>query len=474
MSAGVSVVSTTSKRATLASVVGLGMVLIGVGIGSQRLADNSFLTHLATGREMLDTGIVRHDVFTWTSGGEPIVVQSWLASLVYAVIDDLAGFQGLRMLMAALAGVVAGLAWLLTERAGSLTNRAMIMVPTLLVGVQAWSERPLLFAFALLALTLVIAEGRGNSRWLVLIGMVWVNVHGSWPLGLVLLAARWAGGRLEHRPSGRDKESITWLCLGVMIGGVVNPYGPALLLFPFELLGKRDTLTFVAEWQASTFDSLWTRAFLVLVAGLLIAARQAGWRLLVPAVVFVVAAFLSARNIPVAAIVMLPALAAGLPAVRGFDAKRMSSAIDLGAKILILLVVAVPMVAARGPHVDVDRYPVAAVDAMEELGLGPHTVRVIHQDFVGNYLDLRYGSARATWIDDRFELHERQLMLDYVELLDGGPGWQEVLRRHAPDALLWESDRALVELATSVDGWAEVWSDDDWSVLCRPDSKSCR
>jgi len=474
MTADVSVVPATSRRPTLASVLGLAVVLVGVGIGAQRLADNSFLTHLATGREMLDSGIVRHDVFTWTSAGEPMIVQSWLASLLYAVVDEVAGFHGLRLLMAAAAGILAGLAWLLTERAGSLTTRVLIMVPTLFIGLRTWSERPLLFAFVLLAFALVIAEGRGNKRWLALIGLIWVNVHGSWPLGLILVAARLVGVRLDRRPAQGELESVTWLGIGVALGGVLNPYGPAMLLFPIELLGRRDTLQFVAEWQASTFESLWTRAFLVLMVGLLISARQTGWKLLLPAMVFVVAGFLSARNIPVAALVILPTLADGLPSLRGVDGGHRSSAIDLGAKILVVLVVLVPLLAARGPHVDVERYPVEAIDAMEDLGLGPDAVRVIHQDFVGNYLDLRYGAAEATWIDDRFELHDHQLVLDYVELLEGGPGWQDVLGRHEPDAVLWQSDRVLVELATSVAGWVEVWSDDEWSVLCHPDSGSCQ
>ena len=474
MTADVSVVPTPSRRSTLASLVGLAVVLVGAGIGAQRLADNSFLTHLATGREMLDSGIVRHDVFTWTSGGEPMVVQSWLASLLYAVVDELVGFHGLRLLMAATAGVLAGLAWLLTERSGSLTTRVLIMVPSLFIGLGTWSERPLLFAFVLLALTLVIAEGRGNKRWLAVIGLIWVNVHGSWPLGLVLLGARLIGVRLDRRPAQEERESLTWLSVGVALGGVLNPYGPAMLLFPLELLGRRDTLQFVAEWQASSFESLWTRAFLVLVIGLMISARQTSWKLLFPAMVFALAAFLSARNIPVAAIVILPTLAGGLPALRGIDGGRRSSAIDLGTKILVVLVVLVPLLATRGPHIEVERYPVEAIDAMEEIGLGPDAVRVIHQDFVGNYMDLRYGAAGAAWIDDRFGLHDHQLVLDYVELLEGGPGWQDVLGRHKPDAVLWQSDRVLVALATSAAGWVEVWSDEQWSVLCRPDSESCQ
>ena len=131
-----------------------------------------------------------------------------------------------------------------------------------------------------------------------------------------------------------------------------------------------------------------------------------------------------------------------------------------------------PVVAIQGPHVDLDRYPVDAVNAMEdELGLAPDDHRVIHQDFVGNYLDLRYGAAEAAWIDDRFELHSLELVEDYLALLNGTPEWREVLDRHDPDAILWPAERVLVELATA-DGWQTAWSDDSWVVLTPPSPSS--
>ncbi|MEZ5168699.1 MAG: hypothetical protein R2695_20290 [Acidimicrobiales bacterium] len=39
----------------------------------------------------------------------------------------------------------------------------------------------------------------------------------------------------------------------------MNPYGPAMLTFPIELLGRQEVLSHVAEWQSPTFDSLWAR-----------------------------------------------------------------------------------------------------------------------------------------------------------------------------------------------------------------------
>ena len=453
----------------LAGVLGLAIALIGAGIGASKLSDNSFLTHLATGRHVVDHGFLTEDVFTWTSAGDSVVVQSWVASWLYGLVDAVAGFQGLRMLMAVTAAVLAWSCWSLTERSPSVVTRLAVMVPVLAIGLRTWTERPLLIGLVLLAATLLVAEGRGRVWWLAVIGVIWVGVHGSWPLGLVLLAARWFGARLDGRRGARDIRSGAWLAAGLVAGGVLNPYGPALLVFPLELLGRQDTLAHVAEWRAPDFQSLWMRAFLVLVLAAVVAiGRRLEWRTAVPTLVFLALALTSRRNIPVATIVLLPTLAAGLPALGALAGTRRSDAIRLAGRALAVLLVLLPLLAIRGPHVDADRYPVEAVDALVDAGLGPDTTRVVHPDFVGNYLGLRYGDAGAAWIDDRFELHETSLVEDYLVLLDGESGWQEALERDDAEALLWRSDAPLTELAGSVAGWETVWSDEDWTVLCEP------
>lgn len=460
---------------SLAGVVGLAVTLVGLGLGASRLGDNSFLTHLATGREMLESGFVRSDVFTWTSQGEGIVVQSWLASLLYGVVHEAAGFHGLRILTAVLAATLAALCWKLTEASPGLWTRAALMVPVLVIGRTTWSERPLLIAFVLLAATLVIAEGGGRPRWLLPVGIVWIGVHGTWPLGLVALGARWMGGRLDGDRAAREIESARWLGAGMLVGGVLNPHGPALLLFPLRLLGNDEVLAHVVEWQSPSFDTLWTRAFLVLILAVIAGtAHRPRWSAALPAGVFIAAALVGRRNIPVAAIVVLPALAASLPAIGVRIRDRRSQAVRTAALAFSALLLIVPMLAVRGPHLDAGRFPEQAITAMEEdLGLVPGETRIIHQDFVGNYLDLRYGDAGAAWIDDRFELHDPSLIADYVTLLDGTRGWAEVLDRYEAEAIVWPVDAPLTQLVAAVGGWSEVWRDDDWAVLCNPRRVSC-
>ena len=303
----------------------------------------------------------------------------------------------------------------------------------------------------------------------MIVGALWISVHGSWPLGIVLLGARWLGARLDGETGRREIDAASYLVVGVLAAGIVNPYGPALLTFPLELLGRQDTLSHVTEWKAPDFQSGWTRAFLLMgLASVVAVGRRPSWRTAIPALVFLAAALTSRRNIPVATLVLLPVLAAGLPTIGLLDGRRSSDAIRLAGRALVVLLVALPLVAVRSPHVDADRYPVAAIDALEEMGLSPADTRVVHPDYVGNYLDLRYGAAGASWIDDRFELHDDSLVEDYLLLLAGSDGWQDVLDRYDAEAMLWTGDSATVELVREVAGWRDVWHDDRWVVLCRP------
>jgi hypothetical protein len=457
--------------------VGAAVAVIGAGIGAQRLSDNSFLTHLASGREMLEHGVIHADRFTWTSAGESIVMQSWLASLLYGVVDAAAGLWGIRLLMAVTASVLAHLAWRLTDRSESLGTRVAVMVPVLLVGLRTWSERPLLIGLVLFAIVMLVVEGTGRPMSLAAVGAVWVNVHGSWPLGLLFVGARIVGGRMDggrvDGDSDRDVVAGGWLALGCLVGGVVNPYGPSLLMFPLRLLERSETLGLIAEWKSPMFDVGWARAFLLLLLMAVAAvSRRSCWRLTVPMLVFVAAALMSRRNVPVAVLVLLPVLAHGLPVIGRVGGRKASDAVRLATVIMAALVVILPLSAIRGPHFDAGRYPVDAIDAAEDAGLSPRDRRYVHQDFVGNYMGLRYREPVA-WIDDRFELHPTDLVDDYVVLLDAGTEWPDVLSRHRAEILLWPTDAALTELVREVAGWSVVFEDDDWSILCRPDLAGC-
>jgi len=117
----------------------------GFAVGIERLSDNSFFTHLVTGRYILDHGIPHHDSYSFTAPGTKFVAQSWLAELLYGVLDRTAGPFGIRLLGALTGAAITVLAFRLALRLSRERMRAALISVAALSGLFVlWSERPLL------------------------------------------------------------------------------------------------------------------------------------------------------------------------------------------------------------------------------------------------------------------------------------------------------------------------------------------
>ena len=442
----------------------LGLLVFGLGFtaGVGRLFDNSFLTHLATGRLILDDGFPRTDPYTFTAAGESWFPQSWLASVLYAGVEELGEGGALRVQFGVTTALLALAGWVLTRPAGHVLRRAMALAPFLLVGIFGWSHRPYLLAYLCLAATLLVAQRQLDRRWLLLAGWIWLNAHGSWPLGLAAAATFWIGRRLDKGDTEAERQAFTWLGAGLLLG-CLNPYGPRLLTFPIVAVERRDVFAEITEWKPPTFDDLGQLAFLLAVVVAIAALRlRPSWRNVVPTVAFTVAGLLSVRNLHVASLVFVPLVA---DAIRRPERPvlpllvRASSA--LGAA---LCVISAGVALQQGPHFDEEIYPVAGVRYLTAQDLAPTTARVIAPDFVGNWLEAVYGTDAAVFIDDRYELAPRALVEDYLDLLNGDRRWQEILDAYEPDAVVWRDDRPLAVLLEESDCWRIAHRDDDFVV----------
>ena len=255
------------------------------------------------------------DPFTFTAHGTHWVVQSWLASVLYRAVDELAGGNGLRILMGLLTAAIFAVVWRLTRPTNGILVRAGIGALVLGVSAGQWSQRPLLIGLLALVLTVLAAEGGLDPRWLLPLGWLWVNSHGSFPLGLGYLVLLIIGRRLDGHSSVVEQRCLRWLAGGVALGAI-NPLGPRVLVFPLQLLQRQDVLRHVIEWQAPTFRGMGDRLFLVEIGlAILALVRRPTYRSGLIVVVFLAAALLGQRNVPVAALVLVPVLAAAWPDV---------------------------------------------------------------------------------------------------------------------------------------------------------------
>jgi hypothetical protein len=436
----------------------------GAVIGTRVLGDNSFLTHLETGRLILAGHFPRTDPYTFTAHGHAWVVQSWLASVVFAGAEKAAGGLGIRIVVMALCAVLGYLAWRLTRPARTVAGRLAVVIPALLVGAGMWVERPLLFGMVCFALVLMVVEEERDPRWLVPILWVWVNTHGSFPLGLVFVACWALGRRLDGDWNGEEKRYGLWAVLGTL-AGAISPLGPVVLVFPFELLTRSSLLHFVVEWQAPAFTDFTQRIWLlqVVIAGILL-ARRPKYRDALVLVVFTAAALLGARNVVLASFVLLPGMARGLTGLGALRGERRASPFTAGAAAMALLGCLLVVSRLAGPSWDFSSYPVQAVDWLQANGQTGPDSRVITQDVVGNYLEERFHGTMPTFMDDRYDMFPTQVIDDEITLYRVRAGWEDVLRRWHPTAILWSNDTPLVQLLDRSPSWTRVYHDKKWSI----------
>jgi hypothetical protein len=447
--------------------VGLVVVLVGAYIGASRLADNSFFTHLATGRYILDNGFPHGDVYSFTAPGERWVVQSWLASVLYAAVDRAVGLVGLRVLTAVLAGAAAGILWKLTAPAKGLVARMAIVAVGLTVAATMWSPRPLMIGLLLLGLTLLAAE-RHIPAWVLLpVFWLWVNSHGSFPLGLVALGCFAVGSRLDGERRPAELRPLAWAVGGTVLGAV-NPLGPVLLTFPVSLLRRQDSLSFIVEWRSPMFTEVYARAFLALVVMMIAAlVRRPSWRAAVPFAVFVVLSLTAARNIPVAALVLVPGMARGAEGLGSLTGDIRSRVTAVFAVVVLVLGGWALVLRLQEPDLELGDFPVDAVAWLDQQGLfGPDTRRVA-PDYVGNYTELLLGDRAAVFGDDRVDMFPPEVVDDEVTLLKGGATWRQVLDRWDADVVLWTRGSQLDLLLASDDDWRLGYADQQWVVYQR-------
>jgi hypothetical protein len=446
--------------------VGAVIAFVSLLLGLGRLNDNSFLTHLATGRLMWATHHVpRSDPYSFTAPGKGWVVQSWFASFLYGAADRWWGPGGLLLLVGITAAIVGVLLWKLTRPAGSVVGRLLIMVPIVIIGVDGgWVERPLLFGLLAFGLVLLAAEGRLDPRWLVPVMWFWVNTHGSFPLGLVAVGLLALGRRMDGQPPKTELAALKWAGVGTLVAAI-NPLGPRLLVFPVELLRRQDVLSHVLEWQSPSFTHIGQRAFLAeLVLAIVLVARRPAWRTVLPLGVFTAAALLGARNVVFAGTVFVPGLAVGLTGLSDLTGEERRPIFRPALLAVAALSVLAMAASVQGPVYSFNGYPVAAVTWAERNHLLEPGARVVSRDFVGNYLEARYGTSVKVFIDDRYDLFPASVVEDFTLLNNGRSGWNDVLDSYQPSAVIWPTSEALGQLLADSPRWRVVYSDQEFLI----------
>jgi len=472
--------------------IGILTALLYTPLSIRLLGDAGIGWHIRTGQLILATqSVPRVDPFSSTMVGKSWFAWEWLYDLVVGELDARLGLNGVISFTAIIiAAVFASLFRLLIKRGVNLFAALVLTLLAVSASTIHFLARPhvLTWLFAL-AWFWILHSSERNAQpirrlwFLPLLMLIWVNVHGGFLLGFVLLAIFLAGAlwdwwvskenRLEDALTKIAAKRRAWTLLKVAIvsaiASLLNPYGWKLHTHIYSYLSNRFLMNHVEEFQSPNFHGIAERcsAILLLISVAALAAR--GRRLRASEVLTILfavyAGLYASRNIPVSSILLVITLGSIL---RSQDHERTSSFTRRMTKTetqmhghawAIVALLATLLLCARaslGVHFDPARMPVAAVNYLEQNHLrGP----VFSPDSWGGYLIYRLYPREQVVLDDRHDLYGEAFLKSYLKALHGEAGWKEFLQQHEAGCLVLPKNAALTSLLMQSDQWQSLYAD---------------
>lgn len=435
--------------------------------------DPDYFWHLATGNLILDTGsIPRTDPFSFTWYGEPWIPDQWLAQVLIAAGVGTVGAGPMIVLFGAIAAAGPAFVAAAALRAGApawrVTGMAALVTAAILPQVTI---RPQILSFAFVGLLLfLLIEARPEHRhrlWAIpIIMLVWANAHGFFVVGLGIGFVYVVATLLGRTPMRDHRAQVLAIAALSLAATMITPSGPGGLLYALSFgdpgdLGARR----IVEWQSPNFHHSQFVPFLGVLGAMFLTGLRAtrGWL----AVIGLAGALLglwAVRAIGVGSLMIMPMVLIGaVHAPQTSDRQRQMLELATAAVMAVVLVAAA---AFRGPvTVDPRRAPTNATATLHTTQ--PDARVLAAYEWGGYVINELHALGGRVFVDGRMHKYQPQLLADYLSIVDAQPGWQELMDRYAPDALLLYPSMALARGPATDNGWCEAFRDDLSVLLLR-------
>jgi hypothetical protein len=462
--------------------------------------------HLRSGEYILRTHTIpRQDVFSHTMVGKPWIDHGWLAQIAIYWLYAAFGYAGLGLALAAV--VTLAFAFIFLQSEENLYLRAFVVVLAAVTSAVVWIARPQIVSFLLTAvfsyiLYLYKRKGRNVLFLLPLLTVFWVNVHGAFITGFILLGCYVIGEALNNLLGHKDDRvlscdeitSLIKMSLVAFVVLLINPNTYQMYLYPFKTVGIGALRDYIQEWASPDFHQFHLHPFiwmvLLILAAVGLSRRRIDFTDLVLTLFFFYMSLWAGRNIALFALVAAPVLMRyGAEAIRtlweALRALELKGLLDkLGQVqlapgpwltilnwlilILVVLLCAVKIYQPLRTEVNLatqkEHLPVEAVQFIRANNLpGP----MFNSYNWGGYLIWHLYPDYPVFIDGRTDLYDDEFIREYVEVTLARPGWREVLDRYGVNLILIESDSILAAFLAEGDEWQRIYSDDIASIFLR-------
>jgi hypothetical protein len=465
-----------------------GMIAIVVYLFVGRsIADPDIWWHLKNGQVFVQQHHwVRFDTYSYTVTGTPWINSEWLSEVLYYGAWKAWGFRGVFLLYGVMAELIMLGVLLLSYRASDSIKAAFLSTAVAVaLAVVNFGPRTILFGWACMVVLLLILwqfMRKGSAPlWAVpIVFAFWINLHGSWLLGLIIYGMVLCSGLVEGSYGAIVATKWTWSQLrALIVAGVVamaalmlNPYGYKAVFYPFDMAYRQKlNISHIEEWASLDFHEPRGKIFFVLLAGVLLLAlaRKRTWKLAEVAMV-VFALYLSltyVRFLFLGGILLAPILARQMDFVPPYKKEVDRSWLNAVIVAVLLGVIVRRFPSERLLEDDVaKKFPSGSIRFLQ----AHPGERVVNHYMYGGYM-IWSVPAIPTFVDSRTDIFEyRGVLKAYLDMI-GLKGSLDVLDTYRAHYVLFPKADPLSYLLRHNAAWKVAYEDEKDDVFERVDKQ---
>lgn len=485
--------------------------MTGGTLASRLLGDASIGWHIRNGDLMRQShSVTRTDSFSVTMNGKPWYAWEWLYDVKIASIHHWWGLNGVVLFTAAIIAATFALTLSLCLRRG-----ADLPVTVVLLALSLGASMIHLFArphvlswlltvvwFRLLDSSENVDDSRVSKRlwWLPALMLLWVNVHGGFVMGFVLLGIYLASTVIHYFQCRQDEKrraiatrlrglgAVTAACL---LASLVNPYGYGLHIHVYRYLSSRWLMSHIDEFLSPNFHGVAQQCF-VLILLMTIVGLAVGRKLPLAQVwVIIFAAYsglYASRSLPVSSLlltlVIAPMLTQAVEEGQGnaqlslrlrsffsrwaaFGSRMRNMELDFRGHIWPTLAVILGLLVCSHQgklgsyqwmdvHFDAKKFPVQASEVLVQRGIREP---VFSLDSWGGYLIYRLYPENKVFVDDRHDLYGEEFLKNYLKAVRVTPDWESFLNDKGVNWALVPTGSSLENMLGQTLRWEAVHRD---------------
>lgn len=462
------------------------LVLLAVLTVRSRFSDPDMWWHLKTGEVIWTTHrIPTTDLFSYTTNHHAWVPHEWLSQVLMYGAYKWAGYSGLMLWLCFFASLLLVTSYILCSLYSGNSKTAFVGALTVcFFATTGLAIRPQVIGYLFLVIELLLVHFglRRSHRWLYWLPplfAVWVNCHGSFFLGLVVLGVFLFCSFFDFKigslvaphlePGQRKTLAIVFVLSTVAL--VFNPDGVNQLLYPLRvMLHLPMNLSMVDEWKPLLMNAPRGLGVLIVLGCIVLISiirhSELFWHELLLLVLATDLAMSHRRMVFVFGLLAAPVLSRMIaPLWDNYNPERDNPPANAALVVLSLALVLIAFPSRNNLARQVDRgNPVRAVDYIETHHLSGN---MLNAYVYGGYL-IWAAPNHPVFVDGRGDVFE------WVGVLDDFAKW--ALLEDNPNDLLnkWNISFCLLgknspsaQVMRLLPGWKLVYSDDLSVVFVR-------